>query len=130
MSRSTERTPRGRVTAAFQKLVATVTALSILAPSRGWAGTPYSLSWSRFQSSLSCEGAFLVESGDAFFSVNDTPLPTYEVPGALVIQGDGSQSNKAEAGFDSVLFRMGANELRFHVRNSSGDDSCTHSQRW
>ncbi|WP_438029276.1 hypothetical protein [Sorangium sp. So ce233] len=127
MSRSVYVALRGGSGAAFQKLVAVVTTLALLAPSLAWAGTPYSLSWSRTQSSLSCEGAFLVESGDPFFSVNDTPLPTYEVPGALVTDDDGSQSNRAEAGFDSVLLRMGANDFHFHVRNSGGDDSCTHS---
>ncbi|MGK4008936.1 hypothetical protein WMF31_40400 [Sorangium sp. So ce1036] len=81
----------------LHKLVALVTTLAVLAPSFTWAGTAYSLSWSRTQSYLSCEGAFLVESGDPFFSVNDTPLPTYEVPGTLVTHADGSQSNLAEA---------------------------------
>ncbi|MGK4005602.1 hypothetical protein WMF31_23450 [Sorangium sp. So ce1036] len=127
MSRSVCAARCGWSAAVLHKLVALVTTLAVLAPSFTWAGTAYSLSWSRTQSYLSCEGAFLVESGDPFFSVNDTPLPTYEVPGTLVTHADGSQSNLAEAEFDSVLLRMGANEFHFRVRNSSGNDSCTHS---
>ncbi|WP_437675162.1 hypothetical protein [Sorangium sp. So ce131] len=116
---------RGQGAAVLQKVVALVTMLAVLLPSFAWAGTPYSLSWINTQSSTSCEGPFLVEDGDAFFRVNDTPLPTYEVPGTLVDHGDGARSHRSEADFDSVLLRMGANEFHFAVANSGGDDWCT-----
>ncbi|CAN99046.1 putative secreted protein [Sorangium cellulosum So ce56] len=116
---------RGRSAAVFPRLVALVTALAVLAPSFAWAGTPYRLDWERTELSSSCEGAFLV--GHNFFSVNDTPLTTYEVPGALLELPDGTQTNRAETEFDSVLLQMGANAFHFHVKNSAGDDWCTES---
>ncbi|XYH97254.1 hypothetical protein ACMHYB_57435 [Sorangium sp. So ce1128] len=125
MSGSKDLALRGRSAAVFQRLVALVTVLAVLAPSFAQAGTPYSLSWINTQSSTSCEGAFLVDDGDPFFSVNDTPLPTYEVAGTLVDHSDGSRSHRSEAEFDSVLLRMGANDFHFEVANSGGDDWCT-----
>ncbi|WP_437966364.1 hypothetical protein WMF04_43310 [Sorangium sp. So ce260] len=122
MKRSKDATLRGRSAAVFQKLVALVT---VLAPSFAQAGTPYNLSWISTQSSTSCEEPALSENGGAYFSVNDTPLPTYEVPGTLVDHGDGSRSHRSEAEFDSVLLHMGANEFYFHVQNSGGEDWCT-----
>ncbi|WP_437991714.1 hypothetical protein [Sorangium sp. So ce145] len=116
---------RGRSAAVFRRLVALVTALAVLAPSFAWAGTPYRLDWERTELSSSCEGAFLV--GHNFFSVNDTPLTTYEVHGALLELPDGTQTNRAETEFDSVLLQMGANDFHFHVKNSAGDDWCTES---
>ncbi|WP_437659396.1 hypothetical protein [Sorangium sp. So ce1182] len=125
MRRSKGLTPCRRRASAFQKLVASITALAIAMPSFAWAGTPYSLSWINTQASTSCEASGLVENGDPFFSVNDTPLPTYEVPGTVVDHGDGSRSFRAEAGFDSVLLRTGTNDFYFHVQNSAGEDWCT-----
>ncbi|WP_437586144.1 hypothetical protein [Sorangium sp. So ce1000] len=117
---------RGRSAAVFQRLVALVTALAVLAPSFAWAGTPYTLSWAHEELSSSCEEPFFV--GHDFFSVNDTPLTTYEVPGALVEHADGSATNRAETEFDSVLLQMGANDFRFHLQNSAGDDWCTDAR--
>jgi len=74
-----------------------------------------------------CEGARLVNNGGDYFRVNQTPLPTYEVPGAWTIHENGWESHFATAGFDSVLLRMGANDFKFSVRNSTGDDSCVLS---
>ncbi|WP_437599434.1 hypothetical protein WMF28_42080 [Sorangium sp. So ce590] len=115
---------RGFCAAVFQRLVL-VTALAVLSPSFARAGTPYSLDWVSTQSSTSCEGASLADNGGAYFHVNDTPLPTYEVPGTLVTHGDGSRSHRSEADFDSVLLGMGANEFHFVAANSGGDDWCT-----
>ncbi|WP_438032333.1 hypothetical protein [Sorangium sp. So ce204] len=116
---------RGRSAAVFQRLVALVTALAVLAPSFAWAGTPYRLDWVSTESSASCEAPFLAHNGGTYFHVNDTPLPTYEVPDTLVTHDDGSQSHQAEAEFDSVLLRFGANDFHFGVRNAGGDDWCT-----
>ncbi|WP_438035920.1 hypothetical protein [Sorangium sp. So ce204] len=111
--------------AVFQRLVALVTALAVLAPSFACAGTPYRLDWVSTESSASCEAPFLAHNGGTYFHVNDTPLPTYEVPDTLVTHDDGSQSHQAEAEFDSVLLRFGANDFHFGVRNAGGDDWCT-----
>ncbi|WP_437986639.1 hypothetical protein [Sorangium sp. So ce117] len=125
MTGSKDVAPRGRSAAVFQRLVALITAVVLVAPSFAWAGTPYRLEWERTELSSSCEGAFLV--GHNFFSVNDTPLTTYEVPGALLDLPDGTQTNRAETEFDSVLLQMGANDFDFHVKNSAGEDWCTES---
>ncbi|WP_437796959.1 hypothetical protein [Sorangium sp. So ce693] len=109
--------------ATLQTLVALITAVAVVAPSFAWAGTPYTLSWEHAELSSSCEGPFFV--GHGFFSVNDTPLTTYEVPGALIEHADGSATNRAETEFDSVLLQMGANDFHFHVQNSAGEDWCT-----
>ncbi|WP_437801303.1 hypothetical protein [Sorangium sp. So ce693] len=116
---------RGRSAAVFQRLVALVTVLAVVAPSFAWAGTPYRLDWVSTESSASCEAPFLAHNGGTYFHVNDTPLPTYEVPDTLVTHDDGSQSHQAEAEFDSVLLRFGANDFHFGVRNAGGDDWCT-----
>jgi hypothetical protein len=102
--------------------------LAVSGPRAAWAGVPYSLSWARAQQAGSCESADLQDhNGDAFFSVNQTPLPAYDVPGTLVKQEDGSESSRASAEFDSVLLYMGDNDFDFGVANASGDDSCVHS---
>nr|WP_242516358.1 hypothetical protein [Sorangium cellulosum] len=123
MSRSTCAALRDRSAAAFQQLVALVTALAVLAPSFAWAGTPYSLSWERTAFSGSCERAYLV--GHQFFRVNDTPLTTVEVPEALVDLPDGSEMNRSETEFDSVLLRIGTNNLHFDVQHAAGNDWCS-----
>ncbi|WP_437811273.1 hypothetical protein [Sorangium sp. So ce1078] len=112
--------------AALQKLVALVTVAAVVAPSFARAGTPYMLDWERTELSSSCEAAFLV--GHQFFHVNDTPLTTYEVPGALVELADGTEMNRAETEFDSVLLHMGANDFRFGVQHAGGEDWCTESR--
>lgn len=129
MSRSTHRSARGPLSPFTCVLVLAVTLLALLAPSAAWAVTPYSFHWTRTQANDSCESADLKNhDGDAYFRVNDTPLPTYQVPGALVTNADGSQSNVAEAGFDSVLLRVGENAFLFGAWNESGDNSCVQSR--
>ncbi|XYH98039.1 hypothetical protein ACMHYB_61585 [Sorangium sp. So ce1128] len=122
MRGSKEVARRGFRAAALQKLVALVTVLAVLSPSFARAGTPYSLSWEHLELSGSCEEPFFV--GHDFFSVNDTPLVTHEVPGALVERADGTATNRAETAFDSVLLRTGANDFHFHVQHSGGEDWC------
>ncbi|WP_441291762.1 hypothetical protein ACSRUE_16085 [Sorangium sp. KYC3313] len=121
---------RGRSSVVVQKLVALVTALAVLAvlaPSFAWAGTPYTILWSSRQDVDSCASGELETEGDAIFEVNQTPLPTYGIPGALQVEGDGSLSNTLEAGFDSVLLRTGTNAFYFGVHTANGSDWCTHA---
>ncbi|WP_437894566.1 hypothetical protein [Sorangium sp. So ce124] len=118
---------RGRSSVVVQKLVALVTALAVLAPSLVWAGTPYTILWSSRQDVDSCASGELETEGDAMFEVNQTPLPTYGIPGALQVEGDGSLSNTLEAGFDSVLLRTGTNAFHFGVHTANGSDWCTHA---
>ncbi|WP_437547375.1 hypothetical protein WME97_45490 [Sorangium sp. So ce367] len=118
---------RGRSSVVVQKLVALVTALAVLAPSLVWAGTPYTILWSSRQDVDSCASGELETEGDAMFEVNQTPLPTYGIPGALQVEGDGSLSNTLEAGFDSVLLRTGTNAFYFGVHTANGSDWCTHA---
>ncbi|WP_437830055.1 hypothetical protein [Sorangium sp. So ce1153] len=113
--------------AVFRRLVALVTVLALLAPSLGWAGTPYSVHWVSRQDIASCADPELETEGDAIFEVNRTPLPTYGVPGGLTVEGDGSQSNTLEAEFDSVLLFVGGNEFRFGIHTMNGSDWCTHA---
>ncbi|WP_437763057.1 hypothetical protein WMF27_42930 [Sorangium sp. So ce281] len=118
---------RGRSSVVVQKLVALVTALAVLAPSFTWAGTPYTLLWSNRQDVDSCASGELETEGDALFEVNQTPLPTYGIPGALQLESDGSRSNTLEAEFDSVLLRTGANQFDFGVHTVNGGNWCTHA---
>ena len=111
-------------------LVFWVVALVLLAPVHARAGTPYTVHWEMLQESNSCEDARLNIPGDAYFHANRMPLPTFEVPGAYVAIPNGSRSNVAEAPFDSVLLRMGANEFTFNVRNSAGKDACVRQQNF
>ncbi|CAN99452.1 hypothetical protein predicted by Glimmer/Critica [Sorangium cellulosum So ce56] len=117
---------RGRSAAVFHKLVALITALAVLAPSFAWATTPYTVLWMSRQDATSCADPELETEGAAIFEVNQTPLPTYGIPGAVEIYGDGSASNTLEAEFDSVLLRMGANDFHFGV-HVNGGDWCTHA---
>ncbi|WP_438033971.1 hypothetical protein [Sorangium sp. So ce204] len=131
MSRSKDLvTLRGRIAAGFQKVVALIAVLAVLAPSPAWARTrtPYSMLWSSDEDANSCGSTELETEGDAFFEVNQTPLPTYGVPGALQTHGDGSRSNTFEAEFDSVLLRTGTNEFHFRVHTANGSDWCTHAR--
>ncbi|WP_437329374.1 hypothetical protein [Sorangium sp. So ce381] len=118
---------RGRSSMVAQKLVAIVTALAVLVPSFAWAGTPYTILWSNRQDVDSCASGELETEGDALFEVNQTPLPTYGIPGALQVEGDGSRSNTLEAGFDSVLLLTGANQFDFGVHTVNGGNWCTHA---
>ncbi|WP_437319648.1 hypothetical protein [Sorangium sp. So ce385] len=118
----------GRSAGVLQKLVALVTVLAVLAPSFAWAGTPYRLSWVSHHDLTSCGRPELEHEGDTLFDVNDVPLPTYGVPGALQTEGDGSQSNRLGAEFDSVLLHMGRNDFHFRVHTVNGGDWCTHAQ--
>jgi hypothetical protein len=128
MSRALHQKPRREGAAFARVLVAWAAALAMLVPSAVWAGTPYSVVWSRTQLDPKCERADLREhNGEAFFDVNETPRPTYDVPGTLVRHDDGSQSSTAEAKFDSVLLRFGENEFFFGAENDSGDNACVHS---
>ncbi|WP_437993574.1 hypothetical protein [Sorangium sp. So ce145] len=117
---------RGWSAAVFHKLVAVVTVLAVLAPSFAWATTPYTVLWMSRQDATSCADPELETEGAAIFEVNQTPLPTYGIPGAVEIYGDGSASNTLEAEFDSVLLRMGANDFHFGV-HVNGGDWCTHA---
>ncbi|XXX75649.1 hypothetical protein WMF30_49165 [Sorangium sp. So ce134] len=128
MSRSVYVALRGRSAAVFQKLVALVTALAVLAPSFARAGTPYSLDWVSMQFNARCVTPELADPGTPYFRVNQAPLPTYEVPGEFVFHDDGSESNRMEAAFDSVLLRMGANDFHFHVNTESGDNTCVNAR--
>ncbi|WP_437780234.1 hypothetical protein [Sorangium sp. So ce1097] len=127
MSRSNESARRGWSAMALQKLVALVTMLALLSPSFARAGTPYTILWSSHHDPSSCGVPELEREGTAIFRVNQTPLPTYGVPGALQSHGDGSQSNTREAEFDSVLLRMGRNDFHFGVHTVNGKDWCTHA---
>ncbi|MGK3998730.1 hypothetical protein [Sorangium sp. So ce1024] len=127
MSRSNEMAPRGFRAAVVHKLVALVTMLALLSPSFARAGTPYTILWSSHHDPSSCGIPELEREGTAIFRVNQTPLPTYGVPGALQSHGDGSQSNTREAEFDSVLLRMGRNDFHFGVHTVRGGDWCTHA---
>ncbi|WP_437335117.1 hypothetical protein [Sorangium sp. So ce394] len=120
---------RGFCAAVFQKLIALMTALSVLAPAPAWARTrtPYTVLWRSYGDANSCGSTELETEGDAIFEVNQTPLPTYGVPGALQIEADGSRSNTLEAEFDSVLLLMGRNEFHFGVHTVNGNDWCTHA---
>ncbi|AGP40801.1 hypothetical protein [Sorangium cellulosum] len=113
--------------AVLQKLVALVTMLAVLAPSFARAGTPYTVLWKSHHDAESCGIPELKTEGTAIFEVNQTPLPTYRVPGALQSYGDGSRSNTREAEFDSVLLLMGRNEFYFGVHTINGNDWCTHA---
>jgi hypothetical protein len=106
-----------------------VAALVLLAPSVASAEVPYQVQWVFTDENPACETADLLDhDGDPFFRVNDTPLPTHQIAGALVTNSDGSESNAANAKFDSVLLSTGDNNFLFQVANTSGDDSCVHSR--
>jgi len=82
MNRSLRRMSRAPLAAALGGWLA---ALVLLAPSGASAGVPYQVQWLFTQEDPTCETADLKEhDGDPFFRVNDTPLPTFQVPGALV----------------------------------------------
>ena len=103
--------------------------LMLLAPAVARAGVPYRVQWLITQENPACESADLAKfDGAPFFRVNDTPLPTKQLPGALVNNPDGSQSNTAEAPFDSSLLSPGTNNFLFDVTNETGDNSCVHSR--
>ncbi|WP_438016096.1 hypothetical protein WMF18_35415 [Sorangium sp. So ce315] len=128
MSRSNEMARRDWSAAVLHKLVALVTMAAVLSPSFAWAGTPYRLDWVSTQYNANCLTPKLSDPGAAHFSVNQTPLPTYEVPGEYMVHGDGTESNRMEAAFDSVLLRTGRNHFHFKVYSSLGLDGCVDAR--
>ncbi len=99
--------------------------VGIVLPTHALAGTPYSINWLLTSENTECVTAEIVE-GTPFFNVNGTPLPTYSVSGAYTFHPNGFESNLATAGFDSVLLRMGTNDISFRVNTLGGNDWCTH----
>jgi hypothetical protein len=104
--------------------------LGLVMPSHAMAGTPYVINWAMVAENPACEDTHLRRNGGAYFTVNTTPIPTYEVLGAHTVHPNGWESNLAEAGFDSVLLRMGANTFAFRVSSSSGDNSCVQASEF
>ncbi|KYF66891.1 hypothetical protein BE11_48380 [Sorangium cellulosum] len=127
MSRSNEIASHGFRAAVVHKLVALVTMLALFSPSFARAATPYTILWSSHHEASSCGIPELETEGDSIFEVNQTPLPTYGIPGAVEIHGDGSESNTLEAEFDSVLLRTGRNDFHFGVHTVRGGDWCTRA---
>jgi hypothetical protein len=75
-------------------LSAGLTLLVLLVPALASAAVPYQVQWLDTQENPSCETADLgAHDGEPFFRVNDTPLPTFQIPGALVTNADGSETN-------------------------------------
>ena len=123
------RSNRQKVRAPLAALGAWLAVLVVLAPSAASAGLPYRVQWLMTQENPACETADLGQhDGDPFFHVNDTPLPTHQLAGKFTTNPDGSESNTAEAAFDSVLLASGENDFLFQAANTSGDDSCVHSR--
>jgi hypothetical protein len=111
----------------FTALVAGLMVLAMLAPSAALAGTPYTIHWVLTEDANSCGEPWLATNGGAYFHANGTPLPTFEVPDAYMEHADGSRSNEAEAPFDSVLLRPGANDFFFGVQATGGNNGCVHN---
>ena len=100
--------------------------LALLAPAHTWAGTPYTIHWFMAEYPHSCEDARITLP--SYFDVNGIAIPTFEVPGAFAAHPDKSESNEAEAPFDSVLLGWGSNRFDFKVSirgpGGDGDNSC------
>src|SRR6185369_6882732 len=109
-----------------RKLVALIMVPAMLTPSLAWAETPYSVHWVITEDAESCAKPVLGHDGGAYFSVNDAPLPTYQVLDTPASNPDGSKTNTMEAPFDSVLLHIGANEIFFGIETERGGDLCTH----
>jgi hypothetical protein len=107
-------------------LITWVTLVTWLLPSVVWAGTPYTIHWWLSEENPACEAATIIYDGHPFFSVNGTPVPTFEVPGARQMFFGGPDTNQFDAGFNSVLLRTGQNGVGFSIRNASDDDTCVH----
>ena len=96
--------------------------LALITSAHARAGTPYTLHWFMAEYPHSCENARITLP--SYFDVNGTSIPTSEVPGAFAEHPDNSESNEAEAPFDSVLLLWGSNEFHFKVSVRGGDNRC------
>ncbi|NUQ78673.1 MAG: hypothetical protein HUU21_34525, partial [Polyangiaceae bacterium] len=94
-------------------LVLCIGLLALITPFRANALTPYTIHWINSHDAGSCGDPTLTINGDGYFHVNQTPIPTFEVPGSYTNHQDGSRSIIAEAPFDSVLLHWGANDFFF-----------------
>jgi hypothetical protein len=103
-------------------LALSICLLALLAPVHARAGTPYTIQWFMVEHPSSCEHARITRP--SYFKVNHTPVPTFEVPGAFAVHPDDSETNEAEAPFDSVLLDWGKNHVDFEVYKLDGDNSC------
>lgn len=83
------------------------------------------LRWFQVAHPGSCLAPIPVKDGDTFFEVNSLPIPTWlqSTTGRI---GDtrGRRTSIMEAPFRTSIFRVGKNEILFHVVNSSGSDAC------
>ncbi|WP_408022448.1 hypothetical protein [Sorangium sp. Soce836] len=61
-------------------------------------------------------------------ALSAAPPVSDEVPGEFAFHDDGSESNRMEAAFDSVLLGMGMNDFHFHVSREGGDNTCVDAR--
>jgi hypothetical protein len=80
--------------------------------------------WEAYKYPDSCLGVTLSGQGLGFFAVNSVPIPTFTV--SAVIYPDGSGLGRHEAPFNTSLFRVGSNKLRFSAANAGGTPDCNH----
>jgi hypothetical protein len=83
------------------------------------------LDWKAVKFPDSCVGVNLGEQGQANFTVNAMPLPTYTVEDPYTA-ADGSVVGHHQAAFNTALFRVGSNRIGFTATNSGNMPECTH----
>ncbi|SEU37833.1 hypothetical protein SAMN05443572_112254 [Myxococcus fulvus] len=87
----------------------------------------YAIAWksTSFRSQGSCQVTTgLAQEGQANFSVNAVPLPTYTAPNRYVLYGNGDDSNIFTAGFNATLLRWGANHFYFGAAVTGSTQTC------
>ncbi|WP_342377049.1 hypothetical protein NVS55_37375 [Myxococcus stipitatus] len=87
----------------------------------------YLIAWqsTSFRSQESClDVSGLYQEGQANFHVNNTPLPTYTLPGHFKRHSGGDETNLYGAQFSAVLLNWGNNTFRFNVHVVDSPQTC------
>ncbi|MCP3059012.1 hypothetical protein LXT21_09535 [Myxococcus sp. K38C18041901] len=87
----------------------------------------YAIAWksTSFRSQGSCQVTTgLAQEGQANFSINAVPLPTYTEPNRYVVYGNGDDSNIFAARFNATLLRWGANHFYFGAAVTGSTQTC------
>ncbi|WP_338863079.1 hypothetical protein [Myxococcus stipitatus] len=87
----------------------------------------YLIAWqsTSFRSQGSCQDTTrLSTEGQANFSVNAVPLPTYTLPGNYRRSSNGDESNLFGAQFNATLLHWGSNSFFFNVQVDGPTQSC------
>src|SRR5262245_60292459 len=108
---------------ALPLVIALIAVVGGIRPARAGTST-LMIDWNVYSFPDSCLGPALKQQGQTNFFVNTIPIPTFTV--SVWGNGDGSAGGHHQAPFNSSLFRVGSNTIKFAAFNSGDTPWCNH----